>query len=38
MTALRKEPMFKRVEEIAGIYDITGGLDAEEYVRKLRDA
>ncbi len=38
VTALRKEPRFERVEEIAGIYDITGGLDAEEYVRRLRDA
>ena len=38
VTDLRTEPRFERVEEIAGIYDITGGLDAEEYVRRLRDA
>ena len=38
VTALRTEPRFERVEAITGIYDITGGLDAEEYVRRLRDA
>ena len=29
---------FKSSEEIAGIYDITGGLEAEEYIRSLRNA
>ena len=38
VTSLRTEAKFSNAEEIAGIYDITGGLDAEEYVRRLRDA
>ena len=38
VAALRTEPKFESAEDIAGIYDITGGLDAEEYMRRLRDA
>ena len=38
VAALRTEPKFERVEDIVGIYDITGGLDAEEYLQRLRDA
>ena len=38
ISPLRSEPRFRSVEDIAGIYDITGGLDAEEYVRRMRDA
>ena len=38
VAALRTEPKFERAEDIAGIYDITGGLDAEEYLWRLRDA
>lgn len=29
---------FKDAKEISGIYDITGGLDASEYVNRMRDA
>lgn len=38
VAALRTEPRFERAEDIVGIYDITGGLDAEEYLRRMRDA
>lgn len=37
ITLLKGEGKFKNVKEISGIFDITGGLDAEEYVRRLRD-
>ena len=35
---LRRESKIKKVKDISGIFDITGGLDASEYVRGLRDA
>lgn len=35
---LRTESKFKDVKVISGIFDITGGLDASEYVRRMRDA
>ena len=35
---LRREPMLSGPEDIAGLYDITAGVEAEEYVRKMRDA
>lgn len=35
---LHSEPQLAGVEDIAGLYDITAGLDAEEYIRKMRDA
>ena len=35
---LRTEAKFKDAKAVSGIFDITGGLDAAEYVRRLRDA
>ena len=35
---LRSEPQLTSVEDISGLYDITAGLDAEEYIRNMRDA
>lgn len=35
---LRTEAKFRDAKAISGIFDITGGLDADEYVRRLRDA
>ena len=35
---LRTEAKFKDAKAISGIFDITGGLDASEYVRRMRDA
>jgi hypothetical protein len=35
---LRESARFQSAQEISGIYDITGGLEAEEYIRRLRDA
>jgi hypothetical protein len=35
---LRAEAKFRDVKEISGIFDITAGLDASEYVGRMRDA
>lgn len=35
---LRMESKIRSIEDIAGIFDITGGVDAEDYIRGLRDA
>ena len=39
--AIRVRPRrsaFQKVGDIAGIYDITGGVEVAEYVRSMRDA
>ena len=36
--SLRTEPRFRQASHIAALYDITGGIDAAEYVRSMRDA
>lgn len=38
ITGLRREPMLSGPEDIAGLYDITAGVEAEEFVRNMRDA
>lgn len=38
IAALRTEPMFKDAKTVSGIFDITGGLDASEYVGRMRNA
>ena len=35
---LRSESKFKDANAVSGIFDITGGLDASEYVGRMRDA
>jgi len=35
---LRTEQKFKDVKTISGIFDITGGLEASEYIGRMRDA
>ncbi len=35
---LRVEPKFRDVKAISGIFDITGGLEASEYIGRMRDA
>lgn len=35
---LRTESKFNDARVISGLFDITGGLDASEYVRRMRDA
>jgi len=35
---LRAEPKFSDVKAISGIFDITGGLEASEYIGRMRDA
>ena len=35
---IRREPMLSGPEDIAGLYDITAGVEAEEFVRNMRDA
>ena len=32
------EQKFRDVKAISGIFDITGGLEASEYIRRMRDA
>lgn len=38
LSRLSESSRFSSAEEIAGIYDITGGLEAEDYIRSLRNA
>ncbi|MDA0733623.1 MAG: hypothetical protein O2909_03075 [Chloroflexi bacterium] len=38
VSRLTEEARFKSAEDISGIYDITGGLEAEDYLRRLRNA
>lgn len=35
---LRTEAKFRDAKDVSGIFDITGGLEASEYVRRMRGA
>ncbi|GEM_PF-4506431 len=35
---MQPETVFAKASDISGIFDITKGLDAEEYIRRMRDA